>query len=287
MRPQCEDSTVKETTVGKPGIKLSHAGEGELVLFLHGVGGHRSNWREQLPVFAEHFLAAAWDMRGYGDSEDYEGPLRFSDVCQDILDVMRYFKADAVHLVGLSMGGRIAFDFLHRYPEAVHSLTVCSASHRASQMTPERRAKFLESRLAPLRAGKTPAEIASGVAKSLLGPSASPAAYENLVGSMRALRTEGYAKALETVSSYEGEITLDTIEVPVHVVAAVDDPLIPIALLRSMAQAIPDCRLTEIPDCGHLSNIERPRSFNAAVLDFLLDVKNRGATLDTGGMSRS
>lgn len=277
---------MKEVMVGNPRIRLSYAGEGDLVLFLHGVGGNRSNWRDQIPVFAKHFLAVAWDMRGYADSDDYQGPLRFSDVCQDILKVMRHFKSDAVHLVGLSMGGRIAFDFLHRQPEAVRSLTVCSASHKASQMTPERRSKFLESRLEPLRAGKTPADIASGVARSLLGPHASQSAYESLVGSLSSLRADGYIKALETLSEYEGEINLETINVPVHVVAAMDDPLIPVALLRTMANNIPNCRLTEIPDCGHLSNIERPLAFNEAVLDFLFGVSCRRASFDTGAASQ-
>ncbi len=270
----------------KPRIGLSHAGQGELVLFLHGVGGNRLNWRDQIPVFAQHFQAAAWDMRGYGGSDNYEGPLRFDDVCNDILNVMRHFKADAVHLVGLSMGGRIAFDFVHRHPEAVRSLTVCSASHRASQMTHERRAKFLESRLAPLRAGKAPADIAPDIARSLLGPNASQQAYESLVGSMTELRAEGYAKALEAVSTHEGGIVLESINTPTHVVAAVDDPLIPIELLRTMARSISQCRLTEIPDCGHLSNIERPEIFNAAVLGFLLDLPpTRHSAPTTGAAS--
>ena len=53
-------------------------GQGPLLLFLHGIGGNRSNWREQLAFFAaQGFTAAAWDARGYGDSDDYEGALRF------------------------------------------------------------------------------------------------------------------------------------------------------------------------------------------------------------------
>ena len=61
-----------------PRIALSVHGNGPLVLFLHGIGGNRHHWREQLPIFASRFKAAAWDARGYGDSDDYEGPLQFS-----------------------------------------------------------------------------------------------------------------------------------------------------------------------------------------------------------------
>ena len=252
-----------------PAIAVAHAGQGELVLFLHGIGGNKSNWSRQVAAFSGSFRAVAWDMRGYGDSDDYEGPLRFADVCDDILRVLHHFDAPAVHLVGLSMGGRVAFDFLDRHPQAVRSLTVCSASHRASQMTPERRAQFLASRLDPLRRGKSPVDIAPGVARSLLGPNATQEAYESLVASMSELHVVGYAKALEAVSSYEGGIELERIAIPTHVVAAVDDPLVPLALLRAMAARIPGAVLTEIGDCGHLSNLERPEDFDAAVLGFL------------------
>src|SRR5262249_7806185 len=61
-----------------PRLALSVAGEGELVLFLHGIGGNRGNWSRQVDFFARTHKSAAWDARGYGESDDYEGPLDFS-----------------------------------------------------------------------------------------------------------------------------------------------------------------------------------------------------------------
>lgn len=263
---------------GKPAIAVSHAGRGELVLFLHGVGGNRSNWDAQLQAFSPHFQAVAWDMRGYGASEPYDGPLSFTDIGDDILRVMAHFEADSAHLVGLSMGGRIAFDFIHRHPRAVRSLTICSALHVASQMPAERRRQFLESRLRPLREGKSPADIAPAVARSLLGPTASVAAYDALVESMCRLQPEGYMKALEAVSGHEGEIELGAIPVPTHVIGAVDDTLVDIAAVRAMASRIPGSLLSEMESCGHLSNLEQPTTFNRLALDFLLALKTGAAS---------
>ncbi|MGD9944181.1 MAG: alpha/beta fold hydrolase [Burkholderiaceae bacterium] len=260
---------------GSPALSVDHAGDGELVLFLHGVGGNKINWTRQLQTFAPHFLAAAWDMRGYGSSDDYDGPLQFADLSDDLLRVLRHFGADRVHLVGLSMGGRIAFDFLHRHPDRVRSLTICSASHRASQMSPERRAAFLASRLRPLQEGRTPADIAPDVARSLMGPNASEQAYRSLVESMCLLHADGYMKALTAVSTYEGEIALESIEVPTHVVAASEDRLIPPEVMRPMAECIRGAVYTEIADSGHLSNLEQAEAFERAVLGFLL--RHRGA----------
>jgi 3-oxoadipate enol-lactonase len=167
------------------------------------------------------------------------------------------------------MGGRIAFDFLRRHPQRVLSLTACSASHRASQMSPQRRAQFLASRLRPLQSGGTPADIAPDVARSLLGPNAPAAVHESLVASMELLRAASYMKALQAVSLYDEAIELESIRVPVHVIAAAADPLIPLDLVRAMAGRIPGCVLTEIADCGHLSNLEQPEAFDRAALEFL------------------
>ena len=95
-------------------------GSGPLVLFLHGIGGNRHHWRQQLPVFATRFKAVAWDARGYGDSDDYEGAAAISMTSPpDVLRVLDHFKAQKAHLVGLSMGGRIARNFALRHPERV------------------------------------------------------------------------------------------------------------------------------------------------------------------------
>src|SRR5580658_7217231 len=88
-----------------PRLAVDHQGQGELVLFMHGIGGNRTNWHDQLPACAARFHAVAWDARGYGLSDDYPGPLSYDDFCHDILRVLDHFGARKAHLVGLSMGG--------------------------------------------------------------------------------------------------------------------------------------------------------------------------------------
>src|SRR5205807_9278511 len=111
-----------------PRLAVSVEGSGPLVLFLHGIRGNRRNWNLQLPVFAQHFRAAAWDARGYGDSDDYEGPLHFEHFTGDVLRVAERLKADKLHLVGLSMGGRIERNVALHYPERLHSLTLITST---------------------------------------------------------------------------------------------------------------------------------------------------------------
>jgi 3-oxoadipate enol-lactonase len=247
-----------------PRLALDVAGEGPLLVFLHGIGGNRGNWCDQLPVFAEHFTAAAWDARGYGASDDYEGALHFGDFSADLLRVLDHFRAERAHLCGLSMGGRIAMDFHDRHPERVASLTLCDTQPGLAQMSPEKRREFIRLRQEPLRAGKSPAEMAPGVAKTLV-----PGAYQRLIDSMAALHKDSYLKTIEGSFLYERVPALDKIRVPTHVVVGADDTLTPPDLARTMAARIAGARLTVIPDAGHLANLDQPERFNAVVLDFL------------------
>ena len=91
---------------------------------MHGIGGNRTNWHDQLPAFGARYRAVAWDARGYGLSDDYDGPLSYDDFCGDILRVLDHFGARKAHLVGLSMGGFIAQDFYAHHPERVASLVL-------------------------------------------------------------------------------------------------------------------------------------------------------------------
>src|SRR5690606_35205534 len=110
---------------GSPRLAYDAAGRGECVVFLHGIGGNRSNWTGQLAALAPRYRAVAWDARGYGASDDYEGALDFADFSTDLGRLLDHLAAPAAHLVGLSMGGRIALDFYERAPARVKSLVLC------------------------------------------------------------------------------------------------------------------------------------------------------------------
>jgi 3-oxoadipate enol-lactonase len=257
------------TIPGTPTLAVDVCGAGELVLFLHGIGGSRTNWREQLPVMGEQFRAAAWDARGYGDSADYEGDLDFADFSGDILRVLEHFGAEAAHLVGLSMGGRIAVDFYGRHPRRVKTLTLADTSFTAPP-TPERVREALALRQRPLLEGKTPAEIAPEVARSMTSAHTPPEALRRIIESLSSLRRDSYLKTLSAVVPYNGFPALSSITVPVLVLCGSLDPIAPPALMCDMAGQIRGAEYVVIEGAAHISNIEAPEAFNAALLPFLL-----------------
>ena len=256
---------------GQPRIAVDHAGEGPLVMLMHGIGGNRTNWHDQLEPFAAHFHVVSWDARGYGGSEDYEGPLDFGDFALDLVRALDHFAASRAHLVGLSMGGMIAMDFYARYPERVATLTICDSLPGFNHLTAEQRSEFVRLRQEPLLAGKEPKDIAPTVAATLIGKSAQPGSLERLVASMAALHKHSYLKTISAAATYSRTFELEKISVPTHIVVGDEDQLTPPEMSRQMAKRIPGAHLTLIQGAGHLSNIEQPEKFNRAVLAFLLE----------------
>lgn len=245
-------------------------GAGDTLLFLHGIGGNHRNWQPQLAHFGSRWKAAAWDARGYGDSIGKVA--RFEDFADDAAAVIAALGSPA-HIVGLSMGGRIALDLVKRYPQHVRSLTLADTSAgSAATAAPEKVAAFLALRLKPLlEEGKTPADIAESIVAEIAGPSISAEARDMLLDSHRRLHTVGYIAAMRATTGFTAFPAFESIAVPTLVLTGSEDRVAPPAHTRLMADRIPGARFVEIAGAGHISNIEAPAAFNAALEAFLGD----------------
>lgn len=259
------------TVPGAPPLAVDHAGEGPCVLFLHGIGGNRTNWTRQVAALSDGYACAAWDMRGYGGSGDYEGPFRFSDALDDVDRVLDHFGAEAAHLVGLSLGGRIALTYAAERPERVASLVLADTSAGSEAMNSEEKIEaFLAQRLAPLRAGKTPADIAPGLRDRLAGPDASEDARAEIEASLASLRADSYVKTMEGAVRNQG-FSPEEVRAPTLVLTGEHDAMAPPDVARALTGSIPGARFAIVPGAGHLSNIEMPEAFTGLVRDFLAE----------------
>jgi pimeloyl-ACP methyl ester carboxylesterase len=242
-----------------PRLAVSVEGSGELVLFLHGIRGNRRNWNAQLAAFSPRYRAAAWDARGYGDSDDYDGPLQFDHFLGDVLRVAEHLRAPKFHLVGLSMGGRIARNFALRYPDRLRSLTLINTTPGFDALSSNDVRRFVTERSKP----------DAQVIRSLLSSKARPEALGELTDSISRLRQMSFVKTLQASVAQDRSAPISNIRVPTLVIAADEDSVYPVDIARDMAARIPGAELAIIKGAGHLSNLEQPEQFNKAVLDFL------------------
>ena len=262
---------VKTIYIGeRPRIAVDIAGSGQLVMFLHGNGFSRLDWRDHVADFACQFTAAAWDARGHGDSDDYEGPYRFADVCDDLLRVLDHLKSDRTHLVGHSMGGRVVLEFQNRYPDRVKSVVFAGTSaKREPKLSDEELAIRRARRVTPLRNGADLRQIALDNTRRYLAKGASAKVFEQVSSRLATVRRESYAKTLETVVSYTDFPEYSTVTAPCLVLTGSEDPQATPDYAREVAAQIPGAKLVLIPGAGHMVNMEQSASFSAAVMDFV------------------
>jgi len=256
-------------TPGPISIAYEMQGSGPLVIFLHGIGGNRTNWHGQLDHFSDAFCAVTWDARGYGASDDSPQTLRFSDYADDLARLLDHLKAERAHLVGLSMGGMILQDFYDRYASRVATLALVDTSSGFGAASEEAKRDFLARRLEPLEKGLTPKDIAPGVVEVLASKYASQAARDQLIASLSALRVEPYKQALHAIVTTDFRSVLSKISVPTLVLVGEEDVVTPPAASEFLAAQISNAVLVRIPQAGHLTNIEKPKEFNAALRRFL------------------
>ena len=252
-------------------LKLAYESEGTgpVVIFMHGIGGNRTNWDEQQTELSNRYCTVAWDARGYGDSDDPIDTLEFSDFADDLNTLLDHLGVRTAHLVGLSMGGMIAQDFYGRYADRVATLTLADTSQGFGAAGEADRQDFLAPRLKPLQEGLTPADLAPKMIDVLTGSKATEDVRQRLLNSLSAVRTRPYIQALKSVVTTDFREILPTIDVPTLIIVGTEDKVLPVSESQILADVIPGAELNTIEHAGHLTNIEAPGLFNEILGDFL------------------
>ncbi len=247
------------------GEKLAYVedGEGPALLFVHSLGSNSYMWREQIAALKHRFRCIAFDCRGHGGSS-YNGEFTVPDVAADHKAGLDALGVEACHILGLSMGGMIALDMNARWPDIVRSLIIADSFARPRDGAEDRiyatqeavaylsmkefGNQYAGDRLMPTTPFEKLDELADAVAK------VPPKAY---VDTVRAIFTADYTDALGKVSA------------PTLVLIGSDDDATPLPESEFIAERIAGAALKTIPGAGHLSNIDQPASFNAAIAEFL------------------
>jgi 3-oxoadipate enol-lactonase len=223
----------------------------------HALAAH--GWRVVMPQF-RGFDCAKPDPPDASSLEDYAG---------DIADLLDTLGVSEAVIAGLSMGGYVAFELYRHAPELFRALVL--ADTRAEADTQDARAN--RTRMIALAGTEGTAAIADEMVPKLLGETTrrSQPAIEARVRSMvLANQPSSIQAALRAMMTrHDSTPLLRTIAVPTLIVVGEEDTLTPPAASGSMAAAIPQAELVHVPAAGHLSNVEQPQAFNAAVLGFL------------------
>jgi 3-oxoadipate enol-lactonase len=251
---------------GEP-VAWREAGDGALVVFLHGLGMTRSGWDAQLSCLADRYRCVAWDMPGYGASAAID-PLTFTGLADAAAGLIGRLDG-AAHLVGLSLGGQIALHTAINHPQLVRSLALLdtSAVFGADGTDP---AAWVEQRLAPLGAGATPGMIAPVVLASVMAEGVDDRIIATAAASMARISRRGLEAAIRILPTHDVRDALATIRCRTLVLVGEHDTETPPAYASTLAAAISDARLVIVPGAGHLTPYETPRLVCEALREHLV-----------------
>ena len=246
-----------------------------MVVLLHGLGGSRTAWEPQLAALSASWRVVAWDLPGYGASAPLAGPLDFDGLADAVARLLDTAGTEAAHLVGLSFGGMIAQHTVVRHPGRVRSLALLATSP-AFGLDGTSASAWRAGRLAPLDAGRTPADIAAEVIDAIAGPGLTAPARAGQVAAMARIPTEGLRQAIACLPTHDTRGRLAEVTVPTLVVTGELDAETPPGYGRALAGAIPRARFVLVPGAGHLLPAEMPEEVNALLMEHLAAVEQDG-----------
>ena len=245
-------------------------GQGDTAVFmLHGVGGGKAVWPWQAQaLFNEGYRAISWDAPGYGESATV-APYDMAALADALHDLVVHIGTRRNVLLGHSMGGMVAQEYLARYPEEAHGALLSGTSPAFGNSSGAFQQAFLEKRVAPLDAGRSMQELAPELLAGMLGPNPFPEGVALATQVMGAVRPDTYRAALKAITTFDQRANLDKIRMPVFCVAGESDRNAAPAVMEKMAARIPGARYLCLPRVGHLANLEDPPLFNGALLTWL------------------
>jgi pimeloyl-ACP methyl ester carboxylesterase len=253
------------------GIEIDYRDEGAgvPVIFIHAFPLNQRMWDDQVSRLRDHFRAISLDLRGFGGTDAPHGPYSIDEMAADVRGLMTALEIDRAVLVGLSMGGYIALAFFRNHPEAVRGLVL--ADTRAGADTQEARERRLSSAMKAEREGSR--AIGEDMIPLLLGQTTietRPSVVEKVRTMIEGNSPQGIAGAQRAMAERrDSSNMLSVIDVPVLIVVGSEDTLTPVAKAERMQNGIRGALLRIIDDAGHLSNLEQPEEFNAALIDFI------------------
>jgi len=260
---------VRRLTVNGVTLEVEVRGDGPAVLFVHGYPLDRSIWAHQLAAL-DGWCGIAPDLRGMGRSDAPDLGYSMETYAADLAALLDLMGVEDVVLVGHSMGGYIAFEFVRQWRERVRGLVLVDT--RAESDTPDGR-KGRDAAAATAREQGAKA-IADAMLPKVLGATAragAPATVERVRSLMAATPVAGIVGALGAMRERPDSTPMlpGLAGVPTLVIVGDEDEIIPATQARAMADAIPGASLVVIRTAGHLPTVERPVETSDALLAFL------------------
>jgi pimeloyl-ACP methyl ester carboxylesterase len=246
------------------------AGKGQPLTLIGGGGTlDRRGWDQQFSAFSTHYRVVRYDIRGIGNSSRPVEPFSHS---RDLYALLEFLDVDKTHIIGLSLGGSVAVDFVLEHPETVDRL-VLGAAGSSTDAKAEANLRSLSTLSSMVTKEGLPHVIQLILDSGLLISRENLTARETVTRIYQdnhdVFESDFPLVRLWRPAEPPASERLSGIRAPVLIMVAENDNPAYNAIVEALALSIDGAQRVVTNGARHLINLDKPKEFNHAVLDFL------------------
>lgn len=242
-------------------------GRGKPLLLIHGLGSSSRDWELQTEHFAQHFKVIVMDLRGHGSSAKPPGPYTMGAFAGDAAGLLEHLGACPAPILGISLGGMVAFQLALDFPGLVSKLVIVNS---VPELVPRGLGdlvafwqRLIIIRLLGMR------RMGQVLADRFFTDPGQEALRQIFITRWSENHKPSYLAALKAAYGWSVRERLGEISVPTLVVGA-DGDYFPTEDKQAYTALIPGARLVVIENSKHALPAEKPQEFNQVVGEFLL-----------------
>ncbi|MFY0747410.1 alpha/beta fold hydrolase [Pseudomonas sp. NFX5] len=245
-------------------------GHGTPLILIHGLGSSSQDWELQVPALARHYRLIVVDVRGHGRSDKPRERYSIEGFTYDLVALIEHLDLPPAHVVGLSMGGMIAFQLAVDEPGRVKSLCIVNSAPQVKVRSAREYGWWVKrwtlARVLSL------ATIGKALGERLFPKPGQADLRRKMAERWAKNDKRAYLASFDAIVGWSVQERLSRITCPTLVISA-DHDYTPVAQKENYVKLLPDARLVVIEDSRHATPLDQPEVFNTTLLDFLETVE--------------
>ena len=241
-------------------------GQGTPLLLIHGLGSSARDWEKQVPYFSKGYRVITFDVRGHGQTDKPKGPYSVKLFAEDTAEFMKTIGVESAHVVGISMGGMIAFQLAVTAPERIKSLVIANTGSELIVRSFRDFLQVMQRKLIVRVLGMR--KMGEVLSKRLFPDPGFEDIQKIFVERWAENDPRAYRDSMQGLLGWSVTEQLSSIECPTLILSA-DHDYTSVEVKESIVAKMPNAKLVVIPNSRHAVPVERPEEFNRIVGEFL------------------
>ncbi|GAB1268943.1 alpha/beta hydrolase [Aurantivibrio infirmus] len=242
----------------------------ESILLLHGLGSRAVDWQPQIDALRDNYRVIALDFPGHGESEAAKENLSMKTLAARVSGLMEHLQLASAHVIGLSLGGMVAFQLAVDFPKYIRSLVIINSAPGPGSSNASIMLKLLMRKALLKIIGIE--KLAKKIAVNLFPHPSQKNLREQFLDSMALVDKTSYRNIVKAIGEYNIDSEVEGCPIPTLILAA-DQDYTSVEFKKSYAGKMRNARVVVVPNSRHASTIDSPDFCNREIKEFLLSLQ--------------